>query len=36
MPIDPQTGKPTRVRYQIKDGKKIRVGKSGAEIAVES
>ena len=35
MPIDPETGKATRVRFQEKDGKKVRVAKSGAVIAVE-
>jgi len=35
MPIDPGTGKRTRVRHQVKDGKKIRVAKSGAEIVGE-
>ncbi len=35
MLVDPETGKPTRVRYQEKDGKKVRVAKSGAVIAVE-
>jgi large subunit ribosomal protein L24 len=30
--IDPDSGKPTRVRYEIKDGKKIRVAKSGKVI----
>jgi large subunit ribosomal protein L24 len=32
MPIDPQTNKGTRVRYQTVDGKKCRVAKSGAPI----
>jgi large subunit ribosomal protein L24 len=32
MPVDPETGKPTRVKVVIKDGKKVRVGKSGAEL----
>ena len=33
MPVDPSTGKPTRVKVQAgEDGKKIRVGKSGAAI----
>lgn len=31
--VDPETGKPTRVRYEIKDGKKVRVAKSGKVIA---
>lgn len=30
--VDPQTGKPTRVRYEMRDGKKVRVAKSGAVI----
>jgi len=32
MPIDSSTGKPTRVKSKIEDGKKVRVGKSGATI----
>jgi large subunit ribosomal protein L24 len=32
MLIDPKTDKPTRVRYQVVDGKKQRVAKSGAPI----
>ncbi|MEZ4220789.1 MAG: 50S ribosomal protein L24 [Polyangiaceae bacterium] len=32
MPADPEGGKPTRVRYQDKDGEKVRVAKSGATI----
>ena len=31
--IDPETGKPTRVRYETQDGKKVRVAKSGKAIA---
>lgn len=27
--IDPETGKPTKVKYEVKDGEKIRVAKSG-------
>ena len=27
--IDPDTGKPTRVKYEIRDGVKVRVAKSG-------
>ena len=27
--IDPETGKPTRVKYEIRDGKKVRIAKSG-------
>jgi large subunit ribosomal protein L24 len=30
--IDPDTGKPTKVKYEIKDGKKVRVAKSGKVI----
>jgi len=30
MLVDPDTKKPTRVRVQEKDGKKVRVAKSGA------
>jgi large subunit ribosomal protein L24 len=33
MPLDPTTGKPTRVKVQVKDGVKVRVAKSGAVIA---
>jgi large subunit ribosomal protein L24 len=29
MPIDPKSGNPTRVGYQVVDGKKVRVAKSG-------
>jgi large subunit ribosomal protein L24 len=31
--IDPDTGKPTRVKYEVKDGKKVRIAKSGKAIA---
>ena len=31
--IDPDTGKPTRVKYEDRDGKKVRVAKSGKVIA---
>jgi large subunit ribosomal protein L24 len=27
--IDPETGKPTRVKYEVRDGVKVRVAKSG-------
>lgn len=34
MPVDPSTGKPTRVKIQTgEDGKKTRVAKSGTVIA---
>ncbi len=32
MPVDPQTGKPTRVKFKIEDGKKTRIAKSGAAL----
>ena len=33
MPLDPETGKGTRVRFEVKDGKKVRVSvKSGKEL----
>lgn len=32
MPVDPETKKPTRVRVEEKDGKKVRVAKSGATL----
>ncbi len=35
MLVDPQTGKPTRVKFKIEDGKKVRVAKSGSTIAVQ-
>jgi large subunit ribosomal protein L24 len=35
MPIDPQTGKPTRVRVKVQDGKKVRIAKSGTEIVAQ-
>ncbi|MFC5713803.1 50S ribosomal protein L24 [Thalassorhabdus alkalitolerans] len=31
MPIDPQSGEPTRVGYKVEDGKKIRVAKKSGE-----
>jgi large subunit ribosomal protein L24 len=30
--VDPTTGKPTRVKFQEQDGKKVRVAKSGTVI----
>lgn len=30
--IDPETGKPTKVKYETRDGKKVRVAKSGKLI----
>lgn len=31
--IDPKTDKPTRVKYEVRDGQKVRVAKSGEAIA---
>ncbi|HEY3496879.1 MAG TPA: 50S ribosomal protein L24 [Polyangiaceae bacterium] len=33
MPVDPTTGKATRVKYSMKGDKKVRLAKSGAEIS---
>src|SRR5215212_1810931 len=30
--IDPETGRPTRIKYETRDGKKVRVAKSGKVI----
>jgi large subunit ribosomal protein L24 len=30
--LDPKTGKPTKVKYETRDGKKVRVAKSGEVI----
>lgn len=30
--VDPETGNPTRVRVEVKDGKKVRIAKSGKVI----
>jgi large subunit ribosomal protein L24 len=35
MPVDPDTGKATRVSYKVEDGKKVRVAKSGAKIEAQ-
>jgi large subunit ribosomal protein L24 len=35
MPVDPETGKATRVHAKIEDGKKVRVGKSGAALVAQ-
>ena len=35
IPLDPETGKPTRVKIKVEDGKKVRVAKSGAEIVAQ-
>lgn len=31
LPLDPKSGEPTRVGYEIKDGKKIRIAKKSGE-----
>lgn len=37
MPIDPETNTPTRVRFEIKDGKRVRVARrSGAVLEVDT
>lgn len=36
MPLDPETGKPTRVHFEVRDGQKVRVAKSGAVIPAEA
>lgn len=30
--VDPDTGKPTRIKYEVRDGQKVRVAKSGKVI----
>ncbi|WHX40754.1 50S ribosomal protein L24 [Mesobacillus sp. AQ2] len=32
MPVDPKSGKPTRVGYTVEDGKKVRVAKKSGEV----
>ncbi|HBR57331.1 MAG TPA: 50S ribosomal protein L24 [Blastocatellia bacterium] len=32
--IDPESGNPTRVKIELRDGKKVRIAKSGKEIPV--
>jgi large subunit ribosomal protein L24 len=31
MPVDPKTGKPTRIGYEVRNGKKVRIAKSSGE-----
>ncbi|WP_096271371.1 50S ribosomal protein L24 [Paucisalibacillus globulus] len=31
MPVDPKTGNPTRVGYEVRDGKKVRIAKKSGE-----
>jgi large subunit ribosomal protein L24 len=35
MPVDPETGKGTRVKVKVEGGKKVRVAKSGAVITAQ-
>jgi len=35
MPIDPETGKATRVKVSVVDGKRVRVAKSGAQLVAQ-
>lgn len=35
MPVDPQSGKPSRVKIKVEDGKKVRVAKSGAALGTQ-
>ncbi len=35
MLVDPQSNKPTRVKFKTENDTKVRVGKSGASIAVQ-
>lgn len=34
--IDPESGKPTRVRYEVKDGKKVRVAVGSGKVIGET
>lgn len=31
LPIDPKSGEPTKVGYEVKDGKKVRIAKKSGE-----
>ncbi|WP_010095755.1 50S ribosomal protein L24 [Ornithinibacillus scapharcae] len=31
MPVDPKSGQPTRVGYEVRDGKKVRIAKRSGE-----
>jgi len=35
MPVDPETGKATRVKVSVVDGKKVRLAKSGAQLVAQ-
>lgn len=32
LPIDPKSGEPTRVGYEVRDGKKVRIAKKSGEV----
>ncbi|WP_068677148.1 50S ribosomal protein L24 [Oceanobacillus sp. Castelsardo] len=32
LPIDPKTGEPTRIGYELRDGKKVRIAKKSGEL----
>lgn len=32
LPIDPKTGEPTRVGYEVRDGKKVRIAKKSGAV----
>ena len=32
QPVDPSTGKGTKVKFEVRDGKKVRVGKKGGSV----
>ncbi|MGY6560603.1 MAG: 50S ribosomal protein L24 [Luteibaculaceae bacterium] len=32
LPVDPKTGKPTRVGFKVEDGKKVRFAKKSGEV----
>src|SRR5690625_7944878 len=32
LPLDPKTGEPTRVGYEERDGKKVRIAKKSGEV----
>jgi large subunit ribosomal protein L24 len=36
MLVDPKTGKPARVRFEVRDGKKVRVFKKSGETVAEA
>jgi large subunit ribosomal protein L24 len=35
MPVDPETGKATRIKVSVVDGKKVRLAKSGAQLTAQ-